>query len=138
MLEIECDMRLHVCHVVGTRMIDQGTDSLSRRDLLEGVILGEIMLSFIPLSKGVVEIQPEFLDWIKTWSSYENLRLLEPEEWFVEAHDIIGYSLNGDIVNIPLLKSGFGVWPSPVAAVDVAVEGLRRARHKRQSCIPRG
>ena len=62
MLEIECDMRLHFCHVAGTRMIDQGTDGLSRGDLLERVMLGKSMLSFIPLSKGAVETQSELLD----------------------------------------------------------------------------
>ena len=51
----------------------------------------------------------------------------------MEDHDIIGYSRNGDGVNIPLLKSDSFVWSPPVAAADVVVEELRRARNKRQS-----
>ena len=49
----------------------------------------------------------------------------------MESHDIIGYSLNGDGVNIPLLKSGSFVWSPPAAVADVAAEELRRARLKR-------
>ena len=43
-------------------MIDQGTDGLSIRDLFEGVMLGNSILSFIPLHKGAVGTQPELLD----------------------------------------------------------------------------
>ena len=91
------------------------------------------MSFFIPLHKGSVETQPILLDWIMTCSSYGNLRLLEPEECFVEAHDVIDYSLNGDGINISFLKYVGFAWSSPTAATDVVAEELRRARQKMQS-----
>ncbi len=47
--EMEHGFALHVVHVAGTRMIAQGTDGLSRGILLEGVVRGEDMLSFVDL-----------------------------------------------------------------------------------------
>jgi hypothetical protein len=41
---------LHLIHVAGTRMKDQGTDGLSRGDLLEGVMKGNVFLGYIPIS----------------------------------------------------------------------------------------
>ena len=40
MLEVEYDMILHFCHVTETIMIENGTDGLSRGNLLEGIMLG--------------------------------------------------------------------------------------------------
>jgi hypothetical protein len=49
-MELEYDFALHVVHVAGTRMITQGTDSLSRGIFLKGVVRGEDMLAFVDLS----------------------------------------------------------------------------------------
>ena len=54
LLEIECAMKLHFYHVAGTRIIDQEADILSMGNPLEGVMLGYIILYFVPLHKGVV------------------------------------------------------------------------------------
>ena len=91
------------------------------------------MLSFVPLNKGVIITQLEFLDWINTWSSYEHRKLMEPEEWFVEDHVIVGYGVNADGIRASLLRSGFFVWSPRAVMENMAVEELRRARHKRQS-----
>ena len=42
-------IKVHVCHVAGTRMIAQGTDGVSRGDMGEGIMSGESMTSFIPI-----------------------------------------------------------------------------------------
>ena len=47
---------LHVVHVAGTRMIEQGTDGLSRGALLEGVMAGQDMLSFVDLLRTAIQI----------------------------------------------------------------------------------
>ena len=49
---------VQVVHVAGTRMIQQGTDGLSRGDLLEGVLKGKATMSFIPLHLGPIEAEP--------------------------------------------------------------------------------
>jgi hypothetical protein len=48
-LEMQGDIRIHMVHVPGTRMISQGTDGLSWGDLTEGVMAGKPMLQYIPL-----------------------------------------------------------------------------------------
>ena len=40
-------LMLHVVHVAGTRMIEQGTDGLSRGLLLEEVMTGQDILAFV-------------------------------------------------------------------------------------------
>lgn len=57
----------HVIHVFGKQMIAQGTDGCSCGVLLEGVMAGEDMLSFIELGKSAIECSPSFLPWIQSW-----------------------------------------------------------------------
>ena len=47
--ELNAGIKLHVVHVAGTRMIAQGTDGLSRGNLIYGVMAGHDILSFVPL-----------------------------------------------------------------------------------------
>ena len=54
-LELEYGMTLHVIHISGKRMIAQGTDGCSRGSLMEGVMAGEDMLSFVDLGQSAVE-----------------------------------------------------------------------------------
>ena len=55
---------VQVVHVAGTRMIKQGTDGLSRGDLLEGVLKGKTMMSFVPLYLGAIDVEPSLKTWI--------------------------------------------------------------------------
>jgi hypothetical protein len=57
-LELHAGWKIHVIHIAGTQMISQGTDGLSRRDMLTGVMGGADMLTFIPLALTEVERQP--------------------------------------------------------------------------------
>jgi hypothetical protein len=43
-VEMTGALRLHVTHIAGTRMIQQGTDGLSRSDVTEGVMQHSPML----------------------------------------------------------------------------------------------
>ena len=52
-LEMTVGLILRVVHVAGTQMIAQGTDGLSRGNLLEGVMKGEDFLSFVPLPSSI-------------------------------------------------------------------------------------
>ena len=47
-LELHAGWKLHVNHVAGTRMIGEGSDGLSRGDMLSGVMGGEGILAFVP------------------------------------------------------------------------------------------
>ena len=135
-LEKENKMKLHLIHVSGSRMIVQGTDGLSRGDMLEGVMAGTDMLDFVPINKSAIEVQPELKDWLKSWlPSDQVIDFLTPAQWFTRGHDIVGYSTNDEGIDVPILKSGIFVWAPPPAVADVAIKELRRARHKRQSSL---
>jgi hypothetical protein len=73
---------LHVVHVAGTRIITQGTDGLPRGLMLEGVVQGKDMLSFVDLSKTTIEQHQGVLDFVKTWldSSMGSSKLLSTKE----------------------------------------------------------
>jgi hypothetical protein len=65
--EIQHGFILHMVHVAGTRMIEQGTDGLSRGSFLEGVLAGKDMLSFVVLSLSAIQRFPKVLDYIQSW-----------------------------------------------------------------------
>ena len=131
---MECQMRLHFIHVAGTRMIEQGTDGLSRGELCTGVMGGKTMLSFIPLHESAVDREPELLDWVTSWTGDEAV-LLTPEDWFGLGHDIRGWYENEDHISCPIIKKGTWLWSPPPEAADIAVEQLRYARMKRTKSL---
>ena len=135
-LELDRHLKLHIIHVAGTRMIAQGSDGLSRGNMMEGVMLGNNMLSFIPLHKSAIELQPNIETWIKSWvPETPTIEILSPEGWFERGHDILGYEKNIDGLFIPTIRKGTFIWSPPPAAADVAVQELRKARHKRQDSL---
>ena len=126
---------VQVVHVAGTRMIKQGTDGLSRGDLLEGVLKGKTMMSFVPLHLAATDAEASLKPWIESWSrklGNRSVEWLEPEDWFERGHDIQGFRKNIDGRTIPAYKPGTFVWNPPPSAARIALEELRQARHKRQ------
>ncbi len=65
-LEMTHGMTIHVIHVLGKRMIAQGTDGCSRGLLMEGVMTERNMLSFFNLSCTAIERHPPLLAWIRS------------------------------------------------------------------------
>jgi hypothetical protein len=63
-------------------MISQGTDGLSRGDMLMGVMGGSDMLPFIPLALAAFERQPELMKWVDSWWGTGNTSWLAPEGWY--------------------------------------------------------
>ena len=133
-LELHEGCILHFVHVAGTRMIEQGTDGLSRGDSSEGVMKGQAMLLHVPLHLSCMERQPTLKNWILSFvspgSNQQSVEFLELPQWFERAHNIVGGSKNFDGVWMPSYKSGTFIWTPPPAAAKVAVEQLRRARLK--------
>lgn len=66
-IQLVHSMQVVVSHVSGKRMIQQGTDGVSRGNMREGVGSGLDMLQFIPLHEGAIERHPKLLHWIKSW-----------------------------------------------------------------------
>jgi hypothetical protein len=101
--EIQHGFILHMVHVAGTRMIEQGTDGLSRGSFLEGVLAGKDMLSFADLSLSAIQRFPKVLDYVQSWLApvVGEGKLLKEEEWFVEGHGIEGGSKDAHGIWIP-------------------------------------
>ena len=91
-LEMRYLCRIHFIHVAGTRMIYQGTDGLSRGDLMEGVMKGETMLSHIPIALSAFERWEGLRIWVVSWVGEFGWKpeVLTPIGWYERGHDIDG------------------------------------------------
>jgi hypothetical protein len=103
---------LHVVHVAGTRMIEQGTDGLSRAELQLGSLLDK-EANRVPLHRDPTTRSPAVLEWVASWLG-EKPKMCAPKDWFYEGH-----------------MPGTRVWALPPAAALEALEELSMARLKR-------
>lgn len=126
--EMDGGLKLHVLHVAGTRMIQQGTDVISRGNMLEGVMAGADILEFVTLHQTAVERSDTLLNWLKDWAPPAT-HILRPDEWFDLGHGIAGGAPNEDGVWIPTYMDPPKIWVPPPAAAAEAVEELSKARH---------
>jgi hypothetical protein len=133
-LEVDQQCLLHLVHVAGTRMIGQGSDGLSRGNLTEGVMLGRTMTSYVPLSDTALERSTGLEMWIRSWAG-SDLEVLSPRDWFSRGQGIAGYSISKENVCLPSYKAGTFLWAPAPAVASVAIEELRRARHKRENSV---
>jgi hypothetical protein len=113
-LEMSKGSKIILSHVSGERMKWQGTDSLSRRNLLEGVMKGQDMLTYVPLHQTATKRSPKLLGWIKSWglSLQENVdfEVLLPDTWFTWGHDMIGGTVAKNGMYYPQYKKGVYLW----------------------------
>jgi hypothetical protein len=130
-LEVEERCLLHVIHVSGTRMIGQGSDGLSRGNLMEGVMMGHSMISYVPLGLSAVQREPGLESWIKSWAG-ESIEMLDPEGWFERGQGILRYYKDELGRTFPRCAEGSFLWCPPPAAAAVTAEKLQRSHHKRE------
>ena len=133
-LEMRYMCKVNIIHVAGTRMIEQGTDGLSRGDMLEGVCMGDSMASHIPLAETALERASPLLEWIESWFSgrkNHKVEILKEDGWFERGHDLTGGSENCDGRWTPVFEAGNFIWAPAPAGAKFAAEQLRQARHKR-------
>jgi hypothetical protein len=107
-LQLHAGLFIHVLWIAGTRMIEQGTDGLSRGDFISGVLAGSDFLALLPLNKGALELSPGLELWIQTTLAGRLVwKTLTPTGWFAGGH-----------------KDGHFIWSPPPAAADVALEQM--------------
>ena len=130
-LEMQSHCKIHVIHVAGTRMIAQGSDGLSRGNLSEGVMRGLNMKDFVPINKSAFERSPKLKDWLNDWTGNQ-CTFLEAAGWFTTGHELDDefWEENPDGLRIPSTRPGTFVWSPPPIAGGIAMEELRRSRHK--------
>jgi len=132
-LEMSGLLRLHMVHIPGTRMIKQGTDSLSRGDLAEEVMTGCSILDFVPLNKSALDHQPGLVAWLTSWIPSKNPVFLTPQDWFDIGHGIQGGAPDSEGVWTPHeVPFDWMVWSPPPALADTALDELEVSRHKRK------
>ena len=113
-LEMNGNVFLRVVWVAGTRMIDQGTDGLSRGDLLTGVMAGDSMLFHVPLHLSSEDRCSGAIDWLLKYTAGLQWTKLKPHMWYDEA-----------------FERGCYVWNPPPAIADVAVDLMCDSHHIR-------
>jgi hypothetical protein len=117
-LEFAFDLTLHVIHVSGRRMIDEGADGLSRADHGDGVMTGEDIRKYFPLHLSPTSREPNVAQWIADVTQGLDFQVLDATGWFDGAHAFRNF-----------------VWSVPPAAAEVVVEQLGFARLKRPSAM---
>jgi hypothetical protein len=111
--EMKGDLLIHLIWVAGTRMIEQGTDGLSRGDLSNGVMAGDTIVLHVPLNKDAFSRSAGLRDRLLEYPG-PSWEVLTAEGWFNRGHQV-----------------GSFVWvPSPAVA-DAALEQLCESRHTR-------
>ncbi len=133
--EVRYGFTLHVVHVAGTRMIAQGTDGLSRGILLEGVVRGEDMLSFVDLLRSAMERHPQLLEFALSWVEpvLGPCKVLSVDEWFQEGQGITGGTREVGGIWTPLhaTEGKAYIWAPPPIIANVALKECAKAIHKR-------
>ena len=89
LLEMSGAIYLHFVWVAGTRMIEQGTDGLSRGDMINGTMAGEMFLSFVPISDSAFDWSPELKKWILDTLVPLGFHLLDYNNWFEFALEVL-------------------------------------------------
>ena len=132
-LQLKHGLRIHLIHVSGTRMIAQGTDGISRGNMLEGVMSGKDMLSFIPINASAFDRSKLLSNWFKSWLGDPNACFLEPSEWFWKGQGLSETVWkNTDGVEMPIAgEIKTFIWSPPPCIADVAIEYLRTSIHRR-------
>jgi hypothetical protein len=86
-LQMKYDLVLHVIWITGTRMIQQGTDGLSRVEEMGPATQGLSLVGVVPLHLGVLEQSSQVLEWIHIWADVLQLEVLSPEGWYTNGHN---------------------------------------------------
>jgi hypothetical protein len=129
--EMTGQLRLHVVHVSGTRMVAQGTDGLSRSDYTSGVMSGANMLEFTPLHLSALDQSLSLFQWLSSWLP-EPVSPLTPEQWFTLGQGVSGGSKGENGMWSPAAANqSWFLWAPPPAAAATALQQLSISRHKR-------
>jgi hypothetical protein len=132
-LEMHGDIRIHMIHVPGTRMIAQGTDGLSRGDLTEGVMAGASMLTYIPLRLSALDRQPKLIEWLHSWVPCSSITPLTVTNWYTTGHGISGWAPTSGSIRHPIeLPPQWFLWSPAPALADAMMDELDLSRHKRK------
>ena len=138
-IELDAGCKLNIIHVSGDRMKNQGSDGLSRGNMLEGSMTTRDILEFVPIHKNALQCEGggKLLAWLNAWVSLPNDKMivLRENDWFARGQDVVGFSKNHSHIVEPIYKKGTYLWTPCPAMAEIACEAIRHARNKCQrSC----
>jgi hypothetical protein len=114
-LEMKGNLILHMIHVAGTRMQEEGADGASRGDHSTGAMNGTSVLNYVPLHRDAISLEPGVKTWLeKNWDTERGkLSFLTPDDWY--AHGRTPKNC---------------VWAPAPASADAAAEQMARRIHQ--------
>jgi hypothetical protein len=139
-MEFDFDFTLYILHVAGMRMIAQGTEELLQGVLLEGVLAGYSMLSFIDIAWGALDCQPGLVHYVHDCVNQalnQRMIILEIGGCFDRGHGILGGPNDQHGLWIPNHTENGRVylWTPPPVIADVALEECMKVTHKRSDAF---
>lgn len=130
-MEMDGNLKLQVVHASGSRMIQQGTDGLSRDDFSMGVMAGARMFEFLLLHLSALTRAPALLAWFQSWMPVP-VEPLTPAQWYRDGQGICGGHYNAGRLWVPHhTDSTWLLWAPPPGAAGAALDCLTLSRHKR-------
>jgi hypothetical protein len=114
-LEMKGNLILHMIHVAGTHMHEEGADGASWEDHLTGAMNGTSVLTYVPLHRDALLLEPKVKTWLeKNWDAEQGkLSFLTPDDWY--AHGRTPKNC---------------VWAPAPALADAAAEQMARRSHQ--------
>ena len=100
-MEMMYGITIRVIHIFGKRIIVQGMDGCLYGSLIEGMMAGVDMLTFVDLSQCGINCHPPLLNWVHLWTGRPKLKALTPKGWFKEGHGTSGGVLDEHNIWIP-------------------------------------
>ena len=125
-MQMKYGFELYMIHMAGTRIIEQGTDRLSRGVVKVQDLIPKPLREYASLNLHILQRLASLSSWIRSWIGLDYF-MLEPEHWFIDAHNIRFTSERKMFI-----QSSTYVWTPPPCIANVAIEQLRYMRIKRQ------
>ena len=78
------------------------------------------MLQHCPWGKAAVEVSENLVATLNDCCGRE-LKVLGPQDWYEQGHDIVGWQTVRDGLKHPIVETGAYIWTPPPAAADACI-----------------
>jgi hypothetical protein len=125
MIMVEENFILHVVHVAGTRLIGEGTDGLSRGEIMASALLDDFSHQ-VPTDEFAIARSEKLKTWLGECLD-PGFKIATPIDWFRDAQHLQDFSHP--------IKYTTWVWDIPPAAAPHILEEIAMARTKRHETL---
>lgn len=132
LLNMTTSIWLHLLHILGSRMVSQGTNAISRDTPPQTIPHPGDWSTIVPLHLTAVARHSSLLPWLQSWIPAQDIQPMSPEEWYTKGHGWISGTLNPDNIWMPIDSDAtWLLWCPPPAAAQAVVNELSISRQKR-------